>query len=235
MRHLPFICLLLCFGLYAEKTELQEDEITILLEDPVYTDGVLTSDKGVCVKAPGMKIQARKIEYIRKETAEGLVHKLSAFGDLLVDFNNRIYVGDSVDYDFITQSGYVTNGVTCIDRVFVGGEKLEFHKDKSITMQNLYATTNPNKNSLWSVEAKSATLDKDQVLKTEDITVKAGQTPVFYVPFYKTKFKSDDNSPFRYNVLWESGQGPMVSARARLYSTDALELFGRLDYRIKRG
>lgn len=235
MRYVTMICLFCTACLYADKTEIKEEQMTISLEDPVYNDGVLTCDKGVLIDAPGLKIQAKKIEYIRKMTMEGPVHRLVASGDLLVEFDDRFYVGDRIEYDFIEKTGFVSQGVTCIDRVFIGGEKLLFHPDKTLTIQNLYATTSVNKNYFWNVQAKTGTLDQKSVLKTEDVTLRTKDVPVFYVPTFTTKFKHTENSPFRYNVYWETGQGPMISARARLYSNDALQMYGRVDYRLQRG
>lgn len=237
MRASSLLILSLFFvtSVFGDKAEVQEDELTIRLEDPTYSDGILTCEKGVLVDYPGLKIQARKIEYIRKETVDGPVHKLKASGDLLVDFNKRFYVGDSVEYDFIRHTGFVTNGVTCIERVYIGAEKFIFNPDKTITIENLYVTTSGDKNYIWNFHAKTGSLDEKLVLRTDSVTFRIVNCPVFYLPTYTSKFRSSGNSPFSYNLYWETGQGPMISARARIFSNDSLRMYTRLDYRLKRG
>lgn len=235
-----FILLLLSLfpislSLYAEETTVQNDELTIRFQDPVYSDGVLTCDQGVLVEYPGLRIQAKKITYINKNTDDGYVHKLYASGDLLVEFNKRFYVGDTIEYDFISKTGTVTNGVTCIERVFIGGKEFYFHPDKTITVKDLYVTTSGDKDYIWNFQAATGTLDHKLVLHTEKVTFRIKDVPVFYFPSYTTKFRSTGSSPFKYNVYWESGQGPMLSARARIYSNDTLALYARGEYRIRRG
>jgi hypothetical protein len=233
--HLLIIALFATLGLFGENKKVQQDELTIRLEDPTYIDGVLTCDKGVLVNYPGLKIQARKIEYIRKKTEEGFIHKLKASGDLLVDFNNHFYVGETVEYDFVSETGFVTKGITCIERVYIGADRFIFHSNKTISIENLYVTTSGDKNYIWNFHAKSGTLNDKFLLRTDSVTFRIANCPVFYLPTYTSQFKNAGTSPFSYNLYWETGQGPMISARARLYSNETLKVYSRVDYRLQRG
>src|SRR5690242_5358012 len=65
-----------------------KDGITVDLREPVYSNGILSTDKGGLISGPQLRIQATCLSYTHHKTASGLIWTLEAKGDLLVEFGD---------------------------------------------------------------------------------------------------------------------------------------------------
>ena len=90
----------------------EEDSVVLDLQDPIYQNGMLSTTKGGVLMAPNLRIQAEKITYIRQLDNTPQIFTVSCEGHLLVDYKNRILVGESFDYDFLTHTGRLICGKT---------------------------------------------------------------------------------------------------------------------------
>ena len=95
-------------------------EFTINLKDPEYQGGVISTHQGGVISSPELRIQARHIVYINKVEKGKQIHQVVAEGDLMLESGGRTYVGKRLEYDFITKTGIVYEGVTAIDLWFLG-------------------------------------------------------------------------------------------------------------------
>src|SRR3989344_8281160 len=90
------------------KTKNSDDknnELIVDLRNPSYKNGILITHEGGVIKGSDIRIQAKTIQYIKRMENNILVHKIEAEGDLLIQYKGKVYVGDKLEYDFITKTG----------------------------------------------------------------------------------------------------------------------------------
>ncbi|MCH9630814.1 MAG: LPS-assembly protein LptD [Chlamydiia bacterium] len=210
--------------------------MTVDLKDPEYKDGVITTNRGGLIRGKGIRLQAREFTYTKKADSDGDIHKVLAKGDLMLDYFGQIFVGDELEYDFNTKSGFLINGKTSIDIWFIGGKKITFFPDKSFEVLGASLTTSDSSENVeWEMTAERIHLSEDQYLSTKSIKFKFANVPVFWLPSFKSNLKYFSDHPVRYNISWDTGQGPKISMRYRVYSWKNFHVYLRGDYRYKRG
>src|SRR5271169_2455128 len=88
----------------ALATSFAED-YNINLKDPVFTNGTISTDQGGIISNSELRIQARHIEYTNRVENGTAIKKIIAEGDLLLEYNGRIFIGKKLEYDLITKTG----------------------------------------------------------------------------------------------------------------------------------
>lgn len=214
---------------------IEAEDLEINLVEPQFSQGVIQTDKGGVITAEGIRIQAQKITYTNKIENGVRLLKIVAEGDLMMEFGGRIFVGDKLEFDFITKTGALWNGRTDVDIWFMGGEKIELQQDGSFFIYNAFITTCESVNNMWEINSQSVKINKDHVLSARNIKFKFFKVPVFWFPAFRSNLKPFSDSPIKYNVTWDKGLGPRASLRYRVLSWRDLNLFLRLDYRLSRG
>ncbi len=215
---------------------LAAEDYDINLKDPVFSNGTISTDQGGIISNPGLRIQARHIEYTNRVEDGVAIRKISAEGDLLVEFEGRVFTGKKLSYDLITKTGTMLDARTSTEFYYVGGEEIELQEDGSFWVKNGYLTTVESRDSWWW-EIRSTRIDINNrgLLTAKNIKFKFFDVPVFWVPSFKLNTKVVKDSPVRYRMIWDQVLKQKVSMRYQLYSTETFDLFGRLDYRFKRG
>jgi hypothetical protein len=229
MRKLCLLSFLLCYAtLFAEKEDVHVD-----LRNPTYKQGILYTNQGGVVHSANqnLRIQARSIQYIRKDS----VHKIEAKGDLMVQYKGRAYVGNELEYDFNTKSGTITNGKTAVSYWFVGGDTIHINPDGSYTVDNATITTCENQDSLWDLEARSLKVMRGDMISASSTRFRLFKMPMFWLPAFKMNLKKFMEPIFKYELRWDSSLGPRISTRYQLYSWRDFAIFGRLEYRWATG
>ena len=214
---------------------LINQELTIDLKNPVFAHGVITTEEGGVITGQGIRIQARKIEYINKVENGIRVQKIVAEEDLMLEYANRAFVGTRLEYDFIQKTGTLWNGKTFVDIWFLGGDKIELKEDGTFYISNAFVTTCEDQNNTWEIKANRVKITGDHLLSARNIKFQFFKVPLFWLPAFKSNLKAFTDSPIRYKVVWDKGLGPRLTMRYRFFSWKALDLFFRLDYRLKRG
>ena len=213
----------------------QRRELEINLNDPVFKEGVLTTDRGGVVIGEALRIQAGKVTYINR-IEEGLpVKKIIAEENLLVEYAGKAFVGKKLEFNFLTRTGTVWEGKTYIDVWFIGGEKIELRADGSYHIHHAFLTTSEDSHSLWDIHAGQVNITKDHFLAANNIRVRFSKFPIFWLPSFKANLRFFKDPPVRYKIVWDKGLGPRATMRYRIYSWNDLNLYLRLDYRLKRG
>ena len=113
------------FDKYTPATEEpipQEHPLLVNLKNPVFTAGVIRTQDGGVISAPGMRIQAQQIQYTNRIENGIRIQSIEAQGDLMMEYNDRIFVGSRLEYDFINGKGTLYDGKTFVDMWFLGGE-----------------------------------------------------------------------------------------------------------------
>ena len=208
-----------------------DEEFIVNLKDPEYQDGVIKTSKGGVIRSTNIRIQAESITYTNKEDS----HKVVAEGNLLIDNGERIFIGDKLEYDFISGTGVLYKGKTFVDVWFLGGEKLTINKDKTFTIENAYVTTSEGSHYDWALHTGEVSITDKHYLTAKNVTFQFMETPIFYLPSFKSNLKIFTDSPIKYKLDWDKGQGPRISMRYRVYSWKRSSIFVRFDYRLRRG
>ena len=212
-----------------------KEEFVVNLKNPIFSGGVISTEEGGIIESSDIRIQAQKIVYTNKIENGKRVQKVEAQGDLLMDYAGRSFVGERLEFDFTTKSGVLWKGKTYVDAWFVGGEKIELRSDGSYYMYNAFITTCESQDNTWEISSSRIKITKDQWLSAKNIRFRFDRIPVFWFPTFKSNLKLFTDSPIKYKVLWDKGLGPRASLRYRLFSWKHVNLYTRLDYRIKRG
>lgn len=211
------------------------EELVIDLKNPVFSQGVITTDEGGVISGQGIRIQARKIQYINKIENGNRVQRIVAEGDLMMEYSNRAFVGSRLEYDFVSKTGTLEEGKTFVDIWFLGGDKIELKEDGTFFISNAFITTCESQENTWEINAKTVKITEDRLLSARNIRFRFFKVPLFWLPSFKSNLKAFSDPPIRYKVIWDKGLGPRLTMRYRVFSWRDLNLFFRLDYRLKRG
>lgn len=210
-------------------------ELVIDLKNPVFSHGVITTEEGGVITGQGIRIQARKIEYTNKIENGIRIQKIIAEEDLMMEYAGRAFVGSRLEYDFVQRTGTLSNGKTFVDIWFLGGDKIELKEDGTFYISNAFITTCEDQENTWEINAKNVKITEDKFLAARNIRFRFFKVPLFWLPSFKSNLKAFSDPPIRYKIIWDKGLGPRITMRYRIFSWRDLNLFFRLDYRLKRG
>lgn len=240
-----FILSFVCFGLlysFAEAHELEnffhqgiQDGMTIDLREPLYSDGILSTESGGVITAPQIRIQAQYLRYTRTTIDHKLIWTIEGEGNLIVEFGEYLFVGEKLFYDFQTKEGEIYRGKTAIEPWFFGGEKLELKSDKSMVIYNGYVTTSEKDIPDWGIYSEIVEIEKEKDLKAQHVYFKAFDFTVLKIPSLKANLNFIFDNPIRYRFRWGGRQGPRIGLTYELFSWEHWKTFFRFDYRFTRG
>ena len=225
----------LCAEMNLAEVRPENQEFVVNLKDPEFTSGVVKTDKGGVVTAPGLRIQAKSIEYYNKIEHGVPVKRIVAEGDLMMEYLDRVFVGEKLEYDFVSKTGTLTQGKTFVNIWFIGGEEIRLNSDGSFVIYNGYITTSESQENTWEIKADAVKITRQHLLSARDIRFRFAKIPIFWLPSFKSNLKFFRDTPVRYKVLWDKGLGPRLSLRYRIYSWENFAAYLRFDYRITRG
>lgn len=187
--------------------DIFREGITVDLCEPNYTDGVLTTEQGGVITGPGIRIQARKITYIRK-VIEGIpVCRIEAEGDLMLEFGESIFVGERLEYDFQQSLGLLYCGRTSVDPWFLGGEVVCLCPDGNYCVTHGYLTTSEGDEPDWLISADQVELIQERYLEAKDVKFRIMDIPFFWLPSLSLDLEAMDDRPNRYTIGWGAYRG----------------------------
>jgi hypothetical protein len=211
------------------------DEYSINLKDPVFTNGTLSTEHGGIITGKDLRIQARHIEYVNRVENGVAIKKISAEGDLLLEHGGRIFIGKKLQYDLGEKIGTMVEGRTSTDYWFVGGDEIELLPNGNFWVSNAYLTTVEGQNAWWELRSSHIDISNKSLLTANNIKFNFFDVPFFWLPHFKFNLKVIKEPPIKYKFIWDQVLKQKVSLRYELYSNEVFDLFGRFDYRIKRG
>ncbi len=212
-----------------------QEGITVDLREPLYTDGILSTDKGGVITASDIRIQALHLCYTRKVVDQKSIWTIEAEGDLIVEFGEYIFVGKKLFYDFQAKEGIIEYGKTAIEPWFFGGERLELRPDGSYLIYNGYVTTSERDQPDWGIYAQVVRIEKERDLRAQHISLKIFNYNVLWVPALRVNLDSIFDNPIRYRFRWGGHQGPRFGLTYEIFSWERWKTFIRFDYRLTRG
>jgi hypothetical protein len=223
MMPLKIIILLLFVSFATAK------EMTIHLKDPSFQNNILKTEHGGVIENEDFRIQAEKIIYDKNNET------IQAEGDLMMVYEGRTFIGESLFYDMKSSSGEIIKGKTYDGMWIVGGDKVVLKSDKSIAILNAFLTASEVDPPTYDLKVRELLIENKSVVTAKGVAFRFYRVPVFYLPKLKANIKNEFESPIRYKLTWDKGQGIKMSMRYCLYSSEASALFARLDLRTKRG
>ncbi len=222
---MQWLLVFFCFSVFGVQVQVD-------LRNPVLRKGVLHTDKGGVIKTKGLRIQSRNIEYINSKG----VQSIRASGDLMIQYKDRIFIGESLSFDFNSNSGTIYQGKTFLDLWYISGEKIELYPDGTYEVKNAVLSISENKESDWDFYAKKVDAYKYDLFHAKQIAFRVYEVPTFWLPSLKLNLKKTKKDPvFRYFLNWDKGQGIRAGMRYQLYSWRDFALFGRVEYRWSTG
>jgi hypothetical protein len=164
------------------------------------------------------------------------IHRIEASGDLMIQYKDRVFVGERLEYDFLTNSGVVFKGKTFFSLWYISGERIELNADGSYEVENASITASENIDSDWDIHASSIEAKSPDLFIARNITFRLYKIPTFWLPSFKLNLKKSNRDPIvRYFLNWDRGQGLRAGMRYQLYSWRDFALFGRVEYRWSSG
>jgi hypothetical protein len=230
IKRILFVLPLLCIP--SLESSILDRKLSIDLTKANYRQGVLSTDEGGIITGEDLRIQAKKISYIDKSKDKNPVHLLIAEQDLLFVYKGQIFVGEALEYDFISRKGKIINGKTCAGLWYFGAHEIDIDPDGNFYLKDAFITTSEGTEPAWETRAKEITLSNEGVLTARNLSFRVNDTLVFAFPWFQNNLKSPEDPPLRYKVTWDKSLGPRLSARYRLLSTPYSDIYVRLDYRI---
>lgn len=231
-----FFLLLPSLPLYGEIVdfdleEIIENGVKVDLKNPSYKGGVLSTVEGGLIETKDIRIQAREITYEKVGESE----KVTASGDLLVEFGEYIFVGKELEYDFSSDRGTVQEGRTSVGPWYFGGEKIELCTDRSIIIHSGFITTSSGCQPDWEITSDVTTLKCHRYLRAKNVKFTIMNTPFLWLPKFKADLRMIFDSPIRYGFRFGGKQGPRCKMIYELFSWYGLKTLLRFEYRLNRG
>lgn len=209
--------------------------ITVDLREPKFEDGILTTEKGGVIIAPDLRIQAQQIIYTRKVIDGTPLHKIDAQGDLMLEMGEYIFVGDTLEYDFESKTGIITNGRTPSGPWFITGESIEICSTGGFTINKGFVTTSENINPEWQISANWTHVSLNHYIEARDVRFKIDDVAFLKLSKFRANLRSIFDTPFRFYARWGGKQGPRGGVIYEAISWENFKAFARFDYRFNRG
>lgn len=224
------------FLLQAKITDFELEEvidrgIQIDLRNPTYSGSTLSTEEGGIVTAPNIRIQARRITYTRDKTTE----RITAEGDLLVEFGDYLFVGESLDFDLLQGSGAIIKGRTSVEPWFFAGDTIQLCSDGSIIILHGFITTSPSCQPDWALSSSETTLKNRRFVTAKNVKFSVFNVPLFWLPKLRADLKLLFDSPIRYGFRFGGKQGPRMKMIYEVFSWYNIKTFLRFEYRLNRG
>lgn len=212
-----------------------EKGIKVDLRCPVYSEGILSTEQGGVITGPDLRIQARHIIYTRKMDKTSPIYSIEAEGDVALEFGDYFFVGERLEYDFLSKTGVIYEARSAVEPWYFGGKAIELCADGSFIIYEGFVTTSENYQTEWQVTAEEARLQKNNLFDAKNVQFRFVQLPLFWLPAFKANLDYIFDSPIRYNISWGGRQHTRLEMQYEIFSWRRIKNFLRLDYRIKRG
>ncbi|MGM0439624.1 MAG: LPS-assembly protein LptD [Chlamydiota bacterium] len=215
--------------------ELFAKGIIVDLRDPSYKDGVLSTKHGGVITGDKIRIQAQRIKYIRKIDEDEQVIKVTASGDVMVEYGDRIFIGEKLEYDFVEERGTVYDAKTNIENWYIGGEFIELRPDQSFFIKRAYVSSCESAESDWQLAAQNIIIKQSRILSAHSIQMRFIKVPVFWIPSFSANIDTLMDAPFTFKMRWGGGHGARFNLGYRFWANEYFKGVANLDYSWRRG
>nr|MCH9704148.1 hypothetical protein [Chlamydiota bacterium] len=212
------------------------ERVEVNLLNPVYKEGILTTNEGGTLKAPKIRIQAQHIRYVTQQNHTPPLCNVYCEGDVLIDYGPWVITADAIFYDFMSETGYILNGYTASPPWFVGGREMTIDSGGELIVHDGYVTTSEGKGQNDPcVCAKRLTLTKNRIACASNVKIKVMKTPLLYLPKIKLNLKRMSRSPFSVKFGWGRFMDPYLSLVYNFLDWNDLKAWARIDGFFRHG
>ncbi len=176
-----------------------------------------------------------KIHRALEKLKEKLEHSLEAEGNIVVIYRDWVLIGKKLTYDLTTETGLIIEGKSSIGDWFFGGDQIALTPEKAFVMSKAFLTTVENEHAWWKISAAQLGIDKQYIAQANNIKLTFSQVPLLWFPKFQIDLKKGEEPAARYEFLWQQILKQRLSLRYKLYSSERMDLFTRLDYSFKYG
>jgi len=211
--------------------EAKIEKVSVDLIDPIYKGGILKTTKGGVIKGDDFRLQADHISYTYTTKEGRLLHNIEASGNILLQYQKRIFVGNTLKFNLDTGYGIIECATTQSCPWYITSEKITLKPDKTIEADNTSISICEKDESSWDLKAKQVQID-DYKLSANG--VRFNLFKFLSVPFFPIKAslrKKNPHPPFKYSVKFDRGR-PKASVRLQAYSYYDFYIYLRGDYRL---
>lgn len=222
MRYIYFLCLLLSMQMGRS--------LEVSLNDATYCDGILSTKTGGIITADQLHIQAKHIQYTQQNGKK----EIDAWGDILVTFIDKVFVGDRVFYDFISKKGVIYRGKISIGIWHISGSQIELYPDDTYRIFDAVITTSEKQNPLFAMGGERVDIEKN-VLIAKSLQLQCAGRSYLILPKYSTNLQRLWEKPLlQYKLSWDKGLGPAGMIRYRIYNSKNCNSHLRFDVRVHK-
>lgn len=209
--------------------------VTVDLRNPVYCDGILTTTEGGVIRGPNIRIQAKKMVYTNTRDTEIPVRTVTASDEVMIQYGDYIFVGESLEYDFEACRGIIYCGKTSNPPWYFGGSTIYLFPNGNYQIFDSFITTSEGVCPGWKISTKSVCINKNNDLDARDVRFKVGRTTLLWLPRLNINLNTIFDHPIRYSFRWSGEQGPRLRMMYEIFNWNNFKTFLRFDYRITRG
>jgi lipopolysaccharide assembly outer membrane protein LptD (OstA) len=158
-----------------------------------------------------------------------------ADGDVRLQREEQVWSSEHIRYNFKTRQMQAQQFRTGKAPVFASGEGL--HSDLTnhvLTATNAFITAEDIDNPAVKVRAKRITVIPGQKIIAYHATLRVGEVPIFYFPYYTRNIGPNANN-FNFLPGYRSSFGPFVLGSYTFFLNHELSGAIHVDYREKRG
>ena len=237
MKRLRALCLILFLCFTALTTRAQEDDpaFTIKAKDDrgfVEIDtrtGISTVTNGVIITYSNVVLTADSA------TANSITGDILADGNVTIRTKGALWTGNRILYNFKTEQMESGKFKTGQAPFFLAGEDLHASRtNDGYTSTNAVVTTDDCADPAYKIQARSMTIVPGKYFVAHEATVRIGDVPIFYFPYYRRAIGSRVNH-FDFLPGYRSAYGPYLLSTYKFYTKEKIDGAVRVDYREKRG
>lgn len=191
--------------------------------------GIGTATNGVVVSYSNVVLTADSI------VADPNTGEVAAKGNVAIKAQGALWSGDRILYNFKTQQMVTDRFKLGQNPFFIAGQGLKGNQsNETYSATNVIVTTDDYADPAYKIRARRLTIVPGKYFEVEDATVRIGNVPVFYFPYYRRAIGYRVNH-FDFTPGYRSAYGPYLLSTYNWYWQEKLDGALHLDYRQKRG
>lgn len=236
MKQLRALCLIFFFCCI---TAIARAEVPLswqieALSNEGYTDydpatGIFTGTNGISISYSNVLLTADSVT-ANQETGE-----VFARGNVTIKNKGMVWKGQQITYNFKTQQMQSEQFKAGQSPFFFSGQTLVgTQTNKTYSANDSFFTTDDVANPAYKIRASRITIVPGQFFEAANATLRVGEVPVFYFPYYRRTLGYRANH-FDFTPGYRSAYGAYLLTTYNWYSKESLDGQVHLDYRTIRG
>lgn len=221
--------------LHTQDFDHQSSDVHIDLINPSWTQSLFSTFEGGVIYDSNIRIQAKKIKYRQLDDEGNSISLVQASGNLMVEKDGKIFIGDSFEYDFNSKIGTLKKGRVALDIWFFKSKTILFQGNGDVLFNGAILTTCESEFDYWKLVASEVKVSNGKYLTASNVRFQVGIIPFFWVPFFKTDLNSAKNPSLKLTLRFGGKDDNRLGIRYRIWDNENWSTYFRLAYHISRG